>query len=127
LLGFLGRDQAIESILTSSIALVSGIRVAAYYNEDLSRDLAKMLPFALLAIFLINRSYFEFEISLELLKSIPEYWTLLVYYFVFIVALEFVLRILHYVVSLLRGKQEHPPVIRRMKSSPKQAFGIDIE
>ncbi len=110
LLGFLGKDQAIENILMSSIALVSGIRVAAYYNENLSRDLAKMLPFALLAIYLINRSYFEFEVSLELLKNIPEYWTLLVYYFVFIIALEFVMRILHSIVSLLRGKKEHPPV-----------------
>ena len=110
LLGFLGKDQAIENILMSSIALVSGIRVAAYYNEDLSRDLAKMLPFALLAIFLINRSYFEFEISFELLKNIPEYWTLLVYYFVFIIALEFVLRSLHSIVSLLRGKKEYLPV-----------------
>jgi len=110
LLGFLGKDQAIENILMSSIVLVSGIRVAAYYNEDLSRDLAKMLPFALLAIYLINRSYLEFEVSFELLKSIPEYWTLLVYYFVFIIALEFVLRILHNIVLLLRGKKGHPPI-----------------
>jgi hypothetical protein len=94
-----------------SIALVSAIRVAAYYSEDLSRDLAKMLPFALLGIYLVDQSYFEFEVSLELLKSVPEYWRLLVYYFAFIIALEFVLRILHNIVSLLRGKQEHPPVM----------------
>jgi hypothetical protein len=111
LLGFLGKHQTTESILLVSIALVSAIRIAAYYSEDLSRDLAKMLPFALLGIYLVDQSYFEFEVSLELLKSVPEYWRLLVYYFAFIIALEFILRILHNIVSLLRRKQEHPPVM----------------
>ena len=110
-LGFLGKHQTTESILLVSIALVSAVRVAAYYSEELSRDLAKMLPFALLGIYLVDQSYFEFTVSLELLKSIPEYWIVLVYYFAFILALEFVLRILHNIVSLLRGKQEHPPVM----------------
>ena len=110
-LGFLGKHQTTESILLVSIALVSAVRVAAYYSEELSRDLAKMLPFALLGIYLVDQSYFEFAVSLELLKSIPEYWIVLVYYFAFILALEFVLRILHNIVSLLRGKQEHPPVM----------------
>ena len=110
-LGFLGKHQTTESILLVSIALVSAVRVAAYYSEELSRDLAKMLPFALLGIYLVDQSYFEFTVSLELLKSIPEYWIVLVYYFAFILALEFVLRILHNIVSLLRGKQEHSPVM----------------
>jgi len=70
-----------------------------------------MLPFALLGIYLVDQSYFEFEVSLELLKSIPEYWTLLVYYFVFIIALEYVLRILYNIALLFRKKQECPPVI----------------
>jgi len=107
-LGFLGKNQTTESILLVSIALVSAVRVAAYYNEDLSRDLAKMMPFALLGIYIVDQSYFEFEVSLELLKSIPEYWTILVYYFVFIIVLEFVLRILRNIVLLFRGKRKCP-------------------
>jgi hypothetical protein len=110
-LGFLGKNQTTESILLVALALVSAVRVAAYYNEELSKDLAKMLPFALLGIYLVDQSYFEFEVSLELLKSIPDNWILLVYYLAFMIALEFVLRILYYIVSLLREKQEHPPVI----------------
>jgi len=79
-LGFLGKHQTTESILLVSIALVSAVRVAAYYSEELSRDLAKMLPFALLGIYLVDQSYFEFAVSLELLKSIPEYWIVPVSY-----------------------------------------------
>jgi len=49
-------------IFQISIALVSVIRITAYYNEDLSRDLAKMLPFALL---------FEYSAKLPLLPASP--------------------------------------------------------
>jgi len=112
-LGFLGKNQTIESILMVSMALVSAVRVAAYYNEGLSRDLAKMLPFALLGIYLVDQSYFEFEVSLELLKSIPEYWTLLIYYFIFILVLEFLLRALRYIVLPIIGKPKLPENINK--------------
>jgi hypothetical protein len=108
-LGFLGKNQTTESILLVSIALVSAVRVAAYYNSDLARDLAKMLPFALLGIYLVDQSYFELSVSLELLTRIPESWTLLIYYFAFIIVLEFVLRILYNIVSLSRKKKEPSP------------------
>jgi hypothetical protein len=108
-LGFLGKNQTTESILLVAIALVSAVRVAAYYNEDLSRDLAKMLPFALLGIYLVDQSYFEFSVSLDLLTRVPEYWVLLVYYFAFLIILEFVLRILHNIISPMRKKPETPP------------------
>jgi len=108
-LGFLGKNQTTESILLVSIALVSAVRVAAYYNEDLSRDLAKMLPFALLGIYLVDQSYFEFSVSLDLLTRVPEHWVLLVYYFAFLIILEFVLRILHNIISPMRKKPKTPP------------------
>ncbi len=59
LLAFLAKSQAIESVLLVSIAIVGAVRICASYNEDLSRDLAKILPFALLGIFLIDISYFS--------------------------------------------------------------------
>jgi hypothetical protein len=97
-LGFLGKNQSTESILLISIALVSAIRVTAYYNEDLSRDLAKMLPFTLLGIYLVDQSYFQVPLSLKLLTAIPDYWLLLLYYLVFIIVLEFVLKIIYSIV-----------------------------
>ena len=92
LLGFLGKNQSTGDILLVSIALVGAIRVTAYYSEDLSKDLAKMLPFTLMGIYIVDRSYFDFSISLKLLTGIPDYWTYLVYYFAFIVVLELILR-----------------------------------
>ena len=93
LLSFLTREQTVQNILLVSIALVSSIRVSAYYNEDLSKDLAKMLPFALLGIFLIDISYFSFSASLGVIKQIPLMWKTMFYYLIFAIVLEFVLRI----------------------------------
>ena len=50
---FLAKNQGINEILLISMSLVATIRFTAYYDEALSVDLAKMIPFALLAIFFI--------------------------------------------------------------------------
>ena len=68
ILAFLSKEQAFSEILQMALATVTAIRVVAYYDEDLSRDLAKILPFAVLAIFLIDASllhYFRLSGHLE--------------------------------------------------------------
>ncbi len=115
-LSFLGKNQTPESILLVAIALVSAVRVAAYYKEDLSKDLAKMLPFALLGIYLVDQSYFELSVSLDLLTRIPEHWVLLIYYFAFIIILELILRILLNIISLIRKKPEKPSTVPKPES-----------
>jgi len=102
LLSFLAKEQTIQNILLVSIAIVAAIRVTAYYNEDLSRDLAKMLPFALLGVFLIDISFFSLASSWKLIKEIPSFWRPLFYYLIFVIILEFVLRIVHGLVSLTK-------------------------
>jgi hypothetical protein len=92
-ISFLGKNQSTDGILLISMALISTVRVTAYYSEDLSKDLAKMLPFTLLGIFLVDQSYFDFQISWKLIKGIPANWHPLVYYFLFIFALELLLRL----------------------------------
>jgi hypothetical protein len=102
LLSFMAKSAA-DNILLVSIALVSTVRIAAYYDEDLSKDLAKMLPFALLGIFLIDITYFSFSASLEVIKQIPSFWKIMVYYLIFAIVLEFILKIGY---SVLSKKEE---------------------
>ena len=59
ILTLLSKDRSFSDILLIAFATVSAIRLAAYYNEELSRDMAKILPFAVLAIFLIDASFFN--------------------------------------------------------------------
>ena len=45
---FMAKEQPLNQILLVSMAIIAATRITAYYNEDLSRDMAKMLPFTLL-------------------------------------------------------------------------------
>ena len=93
LLAFLARGQTINDILLISMAVLSAIRVTAYYNEDLSRDLSKILPFAMLGVFLIDISYFSLSTSVDALLGAVLSWKIIVYYLGFMIGLEFVMRV----------------------------------
>ena len=96
ILAFLAKDQSFSEVLLMGLATVGTIRVAAYINEDLSRDLAKMLSFAVLGIFLINTSFFTITDSLTLLNESMNYTDNILYYLVFLIAMEFALRLIGY-------------------------------
>ena len=93
LLATMTRGQGLDGILLVSMAVVGSIRVASYYNEALSTDLAKILPFALLGILLIDSSIVSLSGALENLNAALALWETMLYYLLAIVALEFVLRI----------------------------------
>ena len=93
MVAFLSKTKEVEDLLLIAMAVLMSVRVTSYYTEDLSRDIAKMLPFALLGIFLIDLRYFDFNTSTDLLNRVGAEWKSIFYYWVFIVLLEFVLRI----------------------------------
>ena len=93
------------------MATVSAIRATAYYNEDLSRDLAKILPFAVMAVFLIDASFFSLSDSLDTLNEASDYNEHILYYLMFLIALEFVLRAAVGVVALFGGGRDRKETI----------------
>jgi hypothetical protein len=94
LITLISTEQNIETILYISVAFVSAVRIAAYYNEDLAKDLAKLVPFALLAIFIIDASFLSWDGTLALIGQLFTMWKTLAYYLVFVILLELVLRII---------------------------------
>ncbi len=90
---FLAKELPVESILMAGITIVSAVRVAAYYSEDLSKDIAKLIPFALLAVFIIDPSYFSVELVMERLLTFPTLFHLILRYILFVVLLEIFLRL----------------------------------
>ena len=114
ILAFLSKGQTFSETLLIALATVAAIRVASYYKEDLSRDLAKILPFAVLGIFLVDASFFSVSESLDSLRVAGDYSESIVYYLLFLIALEFVLRIALAVVKLIgrvRNRlRDAPPV-----------------
>lgn len=106
LLMFMSKNP-VDTILLVSIAVVGAIRVCAYYSRDLAEDLSKMLPFALLGVFLVDISFFQLDTALNLIKDIPNHLSLIVYYCTFIVILEIFLRVV-YMISFpfIQAKKE---------------------
>lgn len=94
LLTFLSKNQSFDTILLVAISVVGAVRVTSYYNEDLSKDLAKMLPFALLGVFIVDISYFDLSSSFLFVGQALEQVSTLVYFLGFIVVLEMTLRLL---------------------------------
>jgi len=92
---FLAKNISVENVLLVSITLISAVRVAAYYSEDLSKDLAKMIPFALLAIFIVDPSYFSTELVLQRINTFPTLFPLVLRYLLFTFVLEIVLRTIY--------------------------------
>ena len=94
------------TVLLISMAIVSTIRVLSYYKQTLSKEVAKLLPFALLAVFLMDISFFSWEKSWNLLIQIPSMLEILIYYFAFVVGLEFILRIFYSISKALFNRDE---------------------
>lgn len=99
------KTQDVQIILLISMALISSIRVTSYYKQALSKDIAKLLPFTLLAIFLIDLGQFSWDQSISLINQIPSYANTIKYYFVFAVSIEFILRIIHTITSSIRERR----------------------
>ncbi len=100
ILAFLSKTQSFSETLLIAVATVSAIRVTAYYSEELSRDLAKILPFAVIGVFLIDASVFSLRQSFDTLSESRNHVDHMLYYLAFLIALEFVLRIAYGVVGL---------------------------
>ena len=93
ILAFLSKEKDFADVLLVALATVGTIRIASYYSEDLSRDLAKILPFAVLGIFLIDVSFFKIDASLDTLKQADDHRETILYYLIALIALEFALRL----------------------------------
>ena len=123
LLSFMSKDQQIENVMLVSMAIVGSIRVAAYYNEDLSRDLAKILPFAMLGIMLIDSSILaSVSTSIGNIREIGTKFELILYYLILIVAMEFVLRSIYLVMSSLMSYSDR---LQKKESEKKTAKGLE--
>jgi hypothetical protein len=90
---FITKNYEIPILLSTAFALVAAVRIVSYYSEDLARDLAKMLPLAILALFIVDPAYFSFDDIIIRLVSIPLFFTLCIKFILYIVIMEWILRI----------------------------------
>lgn len=93
-------------ILLISATIIGAIRISAYYSEDLSKDLAKLLPFNLLAIALLNPSFFSIDGIVSRFEIIPNFISQIAIYLFFIIVLEIILRFFEFISSMIDIREE---------------------
>jgi hypothetical protein len=102
LLLVLSSELDIYTVLLISAALVSAVRITSYIREDLSRDLAKMLPFSLVSIAITSGvAFFSAESLTARIGEIPGLVGSLPHYLVFIVGVELIMRIVGFLFSAM--------------------------
>jgi len=105
----LSQSQEISQILFISAAIITAIRMTAYYKENLSQEIAKMLPLTLLAITVLNPNNFSDIQYIERIFShfsgISAFFSQILTFLIFIVLIEAVLRFFDFIFSLF-GMEE---------------------
>ncbi|MEM5836379.1 MAG: hypothetical protein QXR09_02465 [Candidatus Aenigmatarchaeota archaeon] len=93
---FLSESLNMEEIFFVSISVISFTRIAAYYNENLAKDVATIVPTTFLLIFLTNPTFFSLELLLTRWESLLSSFPGVLLYLVFTICLEWILRIIYF-------------------------------
>ncbi|MCK5043683.1 hypothetical protein KAR52_01610 [Candidatus Pacearchaeota archaeon] len=96
-------DLDIQTLLIISATVIAAIRITSYipkYGEKLSRELAKLLPFTLLAISLLNPGFFDISRIFAHFSLLPGFFEEIIYYLIFIIIFEIILRFFDFIFSL---------------------------
>jgi amino acid transporter len=89
---FLTKGLEVQTVLLISTVIIVSIRVTAYYREELSKELAKLLPFTLLAVSMTEKGFFDFQEILNKVSQLPSFFGSILSYILIIIVLEIILR-----------------------------------
>jgi hypothetical protein len=107
---FLAKELEIATVLSTSFAIIVAIRITAYYNEGLSKDVAKLLPLVLLGVFLVDPSYFRWSDIISKIDSLPEFFTVCIQFILLIMIAEWILRVVLTTVRRIRPSKKKTPL-----------------
>jgi len=106
----LSSSEEISQILIVSATVIAAIRITAYYKENLSQEIAKLLPFMLLAVAVLNPANFaQVEYGQRLINiftTLPSFFGHVGIYLIFIIIIEIVLAFFDLMFSLFGLNEE---------------------
>ena len=104
----LSKEQTIPVILITSVTIISATRITAYYNEDLAKDLAKLIPFALLGVFIVQANFFDTGLLLNRVIELPNFFVDIAAFIIYFLVLEIGLRIIYGIKRVIFNSGEVP-------------------
>lgn len=97
----LTENLSVNALLIISATIIAAIRMVAYYKEDLAKEIAKLLPFTLLAVSIADPNFFDLERIITQVSQVPEYFSPILSYLGFIILLEIILRLFDFLFSIM--------------------------
>jgi len=97
----LSKSQSAEQILLITAAIIASTRVTAYISESLSKDIAKIFPFTVMVLFLLDPDFFRLNTFFDKLIQIPELFDKILVFVIFIFAVELILRTVYSLTALI--------------------------
>jgi len=107
---FLTENLTVNSLLIISVTIIGAIRMISYipnYGEDLAKDVAKLLPFTLLAVSILNPDFFDIQRIFGNFSQLPGFFDKIMIYLAFIILLEIILRFFDFVFVILGLEENH--------------------
>jgi len=104
----IAKGRSVTDVLFVSAALIGAIRILAYYNGEISKDLAKLFPFITLSIFLLSPGAFDFSSLFSRLAVVPRLIDSIFSFVLIISLLEIVLRVFYTIFEFYKSEEENP-------------------
>jgi large-conductance mechanosensitive channel len=102
----LTQDMTPDKVFFVASILIIGIRITSYYNEDLSKDLAKIIPFAILGIFLFDQTFFTVQDVTNNINQIPKFITQIAAFLIVAFVVEIILSVAYLIKVRFSGKKK---------------------
>tara|TARA_B100001559_G_C16452312_1_gene599883 strand:- start:30 stop:788 length:759 start_codon:yes stop_codon:yes gene_type:complete len=108
-------DHSRNALIATSV--VGAVRILSYWTEDLSRDVAKMLPFGVLGVFLVGDAQVQISEIEELFSGLNEIATSFISSLFLIAVLESILRSLSAMINIFTLRRKN---LRQKKEIAKK-------
>jgi hypothetical protein len=99
-------ERSINEVLLIAASMVGAIRILAYYNSEISKDLAKLFPFIALSTFLLYQGAFDYTNLFVHFSELPVILNSVFSFVLVVVAIEIVLRFIFTIIDFWQSEQE---------------------
>lgn len=108
-----------SQIMLISMGIIAATRIISYYSEDLARDIAKLMPLTLVAVFVADVSYFSLDTTLANARNMFSLVDKLIFYLLFVVLVEFIMRIIQLIRNSFRKNEGIKETEKKRKEKNK--------
>ena len=98
-------QRTVSQVLTVTAAMVLSIRILAYGNTEISKDLAKLFPFITLSVFISTPGSFAIDEIILKISGIPLLLVNIFYFILVILIIEILLRVVYTARKIVKNNE----------------------